>query len=116
MISQQRNREIFWKQTLAKSFKRQIMSHIFFKILNLLGFATKIKLKSPLINFIHGCLCSDYLEGYAMEMFFFFCFGTACPAIIFAVVTCTTISCNLSRWYQPMISLHFFDVYGQSTS
>jgi hypothetical protein len=42
-----------------------------------------------------------------------FCFGTACSSIIFAVAIVTTISCSLGRWYGPMLSISFFDVYGK---
>ncbi len=60
----------------------------------------------------HWCLCSDYADGHANRMFLFcYCFGTACGAIMFAVSTVTTISCNLARRYGPVLSLYFFDVY-----
>ncbi len=45
-------------------------------------------------------------------MFFDFCFGTACGAIMFAVATGTTFSCSLGRLYRPVLSLSFLDVYG----
>ncbi len=32
-----------------------------------------------------------------------YCFGTACGAIMFAVVTGITISCSLCRWYRSML-------------
>jgi hypothetical protein len=44
-----------------------------------------------------------------------FCFGTAFGAIMFAVVTGTTISCSLGRWYGPVRGLSFLDVYGSFT-
>ncbi len=48
-----------------------------------------------------------------MEMFLFqFFFDTACGAIMFAVATGTTISCNLGKQYTSFINLSFSDVYG----
>ncbi len=39
--------------------------------------------KNHLINLIHRCLCSNYVDGYAKESFCFdFCIGSACGAII----------------------------------
>ncbi len=39
-------------------------------------FRHKLKYKNHLINLTHGCLCSDFVDGYAMEIFFLcFCFG-----------------------------------------
>ncbi len=65
--------------------------------------------KNTFINLAHGCLCSDLVDGYAMEMFF--CFGTNCGAIVFAVATDTTISCSLGRKYSLVLKLFFFDIY-----
>ncbi len=72
---------IFNKETrkkLKKSDKMFLMSYIFFK-LACLG---RNKSKNPLMNFTHGCLCSDQVDGYATGMLLFcFYFGTACCAI-----------------------------------
>jgi hypothetical protein len=43
---------------------------------------------------------------------FYFDFGMAFGAIMFAVATGTTIFCSLARQYRPLLSLSFFDVYG----
>jgi hypothetical protein len=42
-------------------------------------------------------------------------FGTACGTIIFAEATGTTISCILGRWYGPLFSLSFLNVYAGKT-
>jgi hypothetical protein len=56
----------------------------------------------------------DYVDGHAMAMFLFcLCFGTACDAITFAVAVGKTISRCLGRQYRAVLSLSFFDVYGQ---
>ncbi len=61
----------------------------------------------------HGCLCPDKVDDYAMGMcLFWFCFDTACGAMIFAVATGTTISSSLGRQYRPVLSLSFLDVDG----
>ncbi len=51
-----------------------------------------------------------YVDFYSIEMFLFcFCLGTACGAIMFAVVTGTITSCI---WYGSELNLSFYDVYG----
>jgi len=71
--------------------------------------------KNPLINVTHGCSCSGYVNSYALGMFWFwFCYGTACGAIAFAMATGMTLTCSLGRRYGPILSLSFFDAYGIS--
>jgi hypothetical protein len=55
-----------------------------------------------------GVLYSNYVDGYAMGMFFvLFSFGTACGAIMLVAATGTTISCSLGRWYMPVLCLSY---------
>ncbi len=59
------------------------------------------------------------VDGYAMEMvWFWFCFGTACCAIMFVVATDTTIFCSLGQplwtsavYFPEMSMVAIIDIY-----
>ncbi len=54
----------------------------------------------------------DKVDGsYIGMLLFWFCFGAAHGAIIFAVAIGTAISCSLDRQYCSVLSLSFLDVY-----
>ncbi len=53
-------------------------------------------------------------NGYATAIFYLFFFGTACGTNIFPVATSATIFWSLGWWYVPVLSLSFFDIYGNN--
>jgi hypothetical protein len=58
-----------------------------------------VYVKTKLMSMPWECFCFD------------FSFGTACGAIMFAAANGITISCSFGRWYWPVLSLYFLDVY-----
>jgi hypothetical protein len=66
-------------------------------------------------------LSLPFLDAYGRNqlygmLWYCFCFyfnsGKQCGTIMFGEATGTTISCCLGRWYGPMLSQSFLDVYG----
>jgi hypothetical protein len=104
MISQQSNSK------KCNMFLRPKMIYIFKKIFWLV--LAENEIKNHCINLTHGCLCSDYVDGYAKGMFLFLFFiWYSQRSHYFEVATGTTISCSLGSPYRPVFSLSFLDVY-----
>ncbi len=96
-----------WKNKIKNCIKKLFIWRMSNSFLTC-KFKQKLILKILLVNLSHLCLYSDWVDGYAVGMFFV---GLFRYNIIFVVGTDTTTSYSLDRHYGPLFILFLLDVY-----